>query len=117
MRRKLLAATILGAALLLQATGAASEPAPARLPVTTPKAAYGFGIGDDYQLANYKQMAAYWATLASQSDRMKLVSIGKTTEGRDQLMAIVSTPQNLQNLDKYRAIAKRLSQAESLTDA
>lgn len=117
MRRTLLAATILGAALVLQATGAAGEPAPARLPVTTPTAAYGFGIGDDYQLANYRQMAAYWATLARQSDRMKLVSIGKTTEGRDQLMAIVSTPQNLQNLDKYRAIAQRLSQAEGLSDA
>lgn len=120
MRRKLLAATMLGA-LLIQPPAAAAMAAPTaeapRLPITTPKQAYGFGIGDDYQLANYKQMAAYWAKLASESDRVKLVSIGKTTEGRDQLMAIVSTPENLKNLETYRGIAKRLSQAEDLTDA
>jgi Zinc carboxypeptidase. len=125
MRHKLLAATALGLALLVQGPGTAAlaqtagqtaSAAYPRLPVTTPREAYGFGIGDDYHLANYKQLVAYWNKLATQSERMKLTSIGKTTEGRDQLMAIVSTPENLKNLDRYRDIARRLSQAEGLTD-
>jgi len=122
MHHRLFAATALSLALVAQAPAATAVAQPAaapaaRLPITTPRQAYGFGIGDDYQLANYRQMAAYWTRLAGESDRMKLTSIGKTTEGRDQLMAIVSSPENLKNLDRHREIAKRLSQAEGLTDA
>ena len=58
--------------------------------ITTPKEALGFNIGDDYQVANYTQLDAYWKKLAAESDRMKLVDIGPTAEGRRQYMAIIS---------------------------
>ncbi|HEY7475712.1 MAG TPA: M14 family metallopeptidase, partial [Vicinamibacterales bacterium] len=41
---------------------------------------------------------------------------GKTAEGRDQLMAIVTSPANHQNLAKYKDISRRLALAEGLTD-
>ena len=44
---------------------------------------------------------------------MKLVEIGKSSEGRTQYIAIVSTPENLANLDRYQEIARRLDLAES----
>ena len=84
--------------------------------VTTPKEALGFNLGDDYQVANYTQLEAYWKKLAVESDRMKLVDIGATAEGRRQIMAIVSSPENLRNLDRYKDIARRLALAEGLTD-
>ncbi len=84
--------------------------------VTTPKQALGFNLGDDYQVANYTQLEAYWKKLAAESDRMKLVDIGATAEGRRQYMAIVSSPENLRNLDRYKDIARRLALAEGLTD-
>ena len=84
--------------------------------VTTPKQALGFNLGDDYQVANYTQLEAYWKKLAVESDRMKLVDIGATAEGRRQYMAIVSSPENLRNLDRYKDIARRLALAEGLTD-
>ena len=31
--------------------------------VTSPKQLFGFNLGDDYCLANYKQLTAYWAKL------------------------------------------------------
>ena len=66
--------------------------APAASPVVTPpKEHFGFNIGDDYCLANYKQLQSYWEKLAKESDRIKVVSIGKSEEGRDQLMAIVTS--------------------------
>ena len=52
--------------------------------ITTPKEALGFNLGDDYQVANYTQLEAYWKKLATESDRMKLVDIGPTAEGRRQ---------------------------------
>jgi len=84
--------------------------------VTTPKEHFGFNIGDDYQVANYTQLEEYWKKLAAESDRMKLQSIGLTAEGRPQYMAIISSPDNLKKLDRYRDIARRLALAEGLTD-
>ena len=60
--------------------------------ITTPKQALGFNIGDDYQMASYTQLETYWKKLASESDRMKLVDIGLTAEGRHQWMAVISSP-------------------------
>ena len=48
---------------------------------------------------------------------MKLVTIGKTEEGRNQYMVIVSDPNNLAKLDKYQSISQRMARAEGLTDA
>ena len=84
--------------------------------ITTPKEQFGFNIGDDYQLTNYSQLSGYWQKLAQESDRMRLADIGKTAEGRPQYMAIVSSPENLKSLDRYREISQKLAQAEGLSD-
>src|SRR5580704_7821796 len=94
--------------------GAAAAQSPRKL--TSPKEALGFNLGDDYQVANYTQLEKYWKKLAAESDRMKLVDIGATAEGRRQYMAIVSSPENLRNLDRYKDIARRLALAEGLSD-
>jgi hypothetical protein len=95
-------------------TVAASVPQ-AQAPITPPQAHLGFNFGDDYQLANYRQLADYWRTLDAQSDRLVVREIGKTSEGRPHLMAIVTSPANHRNLEKYRDISKRLALAEGLT--
>src|ERR1043166_1252831 len=84
--------------------------------LTTSKEALGFNIGDDYQLANYTQLTAWWQKLAAESDRMKLVEIGKSEEGRPQWMAILTSPENHKNLARYKDISRRLALAEGLTD-
>ena len=84
--------------------------------ILTPKEHFGFSIGDNYQLANYTQTEAYFRKLAAASDRVKLVEIGKTEEGRTQLMLIVSSPENLKKLERYKEISQKLAHAEGLTD-
>jgi len=84
--------------------------------ITTPKEALGFNLGDDYQVANYSQLDAYWHKLASESDRMKLIDIGPTAENRRQYMAIISAPETIKRLDHYKDISRRLARAEGLTD-
>jgi len=102
-------------ALVVAATLVAS-PALAQRRVTTPKEAVGFDIGDDYRLATYTQLEAWWRKLAQESPRVVLREIGKTAEGRPQLMAIISSPENLKRLPRYQDIARRLALAEGLTD-
>ena len=82
----------------------------------SPKEHFGFNIGDNYRLANYTQTEAYFKKLAAVSDRVKLVDIGKTEEGRSQYMVIVSSPGNIKNLNRYKEISQKLARAENLTD-
>jgi hypothetical protein len=84
--------------------------------ITPPAAEFGANIGDDYFLATYSQLEAYWKRLARESDRIRLVDIGRTEEGRTQWMAVISSPENLRRLDHYRDISRRLALAEGLTD-
>src|SRR5205085_7289648 len=105
----------LAAAVLLSVSLFAEAPRPVAR-ITAPKDALGFNVGDDYSVANYSQLTAYWKKLASESNRMKLVDIGPTAEGRHQYMAIVSSPQNLAKLERYRDISRRLALAEGLTE-
>ena len=81
----------------------------------SPKEYFGFNIGDDYQLANYTQTESYFKKLAA-SDRVKLIDMGQTEEGRHQWMMIVSSPSNIKNLDHYKNIAQRLARAEDIND-
>src|ERR1700730_6790016 len=85
--------------------------------ITTPKEVIGFNMGDDYMMANYTQATAYIKKLATESDRMKLVDLGPTAEGRRQYMVIITSPENLAKLDRYQEIAAKLSHADGLTDA
>jgi hypothetical protein len=85
--------------------------------ITSPKQFFGFNIGDDYQLATYTKFVEYWQKLDKESDRMKVVEIGKTAEGRPQLMAIITSTENFKKLDRYKEISRRLALAEGLTDA
>ncbi|WP_201791930.1 M14 family metallopeptidase [Sphingopyxis witflariensis] len=85
-------------------------------PVPTPKEVLGHDMGEDRYVASYSETATYWKRLAELSDRIRLVDIGPTVEKRRQLMAIVSSPENLALLDKYKDISERLGRAEGLTD-
>jgi hypothetical protein len=82
--------------------------------VTSPKQHFGFNIGDDYCLANYQQLMSYWSKLERESDRLKVVKIGVTEEGRPQLMGIVTSPANHRELARYQEIAGRLALAEGV---
>jgi len=85
--------------------------------IPSPKSHFGFAIGDNYHLATFTQTEAYLKKIASVSPRMKLQSIGKTEEGRNQYMVIVSDPANIKNLAKYKAISQKMARAEGLSES
>ena len=108
---------LLGTGLLALASAATAEPISPRVgAITSPAEAFVQEPGSDYFLANYDAYEAYLKTLARQSDRMKLVDIGKSAEGRTMWVAIVSSPANLAKLDRYQGIARTLAKAEVKTE-
>lgn len=90
----------------------AAAPVASGQKITTPKEFFGHNIGDDYWLPNYTQFTGYWQKIARESQRTKLDTIGLTAEGRPQLSMIVSSPDNMKNLAKYREMSKKLAYAE-----
>ncbi|MHB1191653.1 MAG: M14 family metallopeptidase [Longimicrobiales bacterium] len=94
---------------------AAASPARAQ-DLTTPEAFFGHAIGADYHLPNYTKFEAYWRILDRESPRMVVQEIGRTAEGRAQLMVIVTSPENHARLARYKEISQLLALAEGVSE-
>jgi Zinc carboxypeptidase len=81
-------------------------------PIPTPREHFGFNMGDNYQLTSFTQTEAYFKKLAHASDRAEFTVIGKTEEGRDQFMMIVTSPANHARLQEYKKTSQNLGNAE-----
>jgi hypothetical protein len=84
--------------------------------IPSPKQHFGFSIGENYKLANYVQTEAYFKKIASVSNRVSLVNMGFTEEGRTQYMLVVSSPENLKKIERYKEVAQKLARAEVQSD-
>src|SRR5437773_6540064 len=77
-----------------------------------PQAVIGWEPCADYKLATYEQIEDYFRKLAAAVPaRMKLVEMGRTTEGRTQVMGVISSEQNIRQLDSYKEISRILALA------
>ncbi len=92
-----------------------AAPAVGQNRVTPPEEFFGHEVGADYVLFNYEAMHDYVIRLTNESDRMILDTLGLTEEGRPQFQAIITSPENHRNLDRYREISRRLAKAEGVS--
>lgn len=100
---------ILGLLLIaLCAVGAAAQGVPA------PKDFLGFTPGDDRKLASWSQIVGYFQKLQETSPRVKLESIGKSTLDRPFVYATISSPENLKNIARLRAINDQLADPRTI---
>ncbi len=111
-------ASLGAAAIVLFATAApqAQQRAAAPSRVTSPTDQFGQNIGDDYFLVNYTQYLEYLKKLDAQSERMMVVDIGKTEEGRAEVTAIITSPENHRKLPLIKEANRKLALADGLTD-
>ena len=82
---------------------------PVHAQLMSPEEALGFQVGSDYQVAGWQTVSDYMRHVAANSDRVLLEELGKTTEGNDFLMLLISAPENLENLSHYQQIQRRLA--------
>ena len=104
--------------LLVAAAMPAVLAAPAHLTaqVPTPQSALGFPVGADFELATYEQSLDYFQRLAAASDRVELREVGRTSFGRPWYLALISSAENLRNVERYREIAHALIAACEASD-
>jgi len=84
--------------------------------VPSPESVLGFPVGADFKLATYDESLEYFRRLDAASDRLQLINIGSTSEGRGWYVALISSPENLADIDRYREISRRLAHPTGLTD-
>ena len=89
------------------------RPAASRAPETQ----FGHDIGDDYVLVNYTQYVEYLQRLDRESDRLSVVDIGRTAEGRTEYTAIITSPANQRRLAQLKSGNQRLARAEGVDEA
>jgi zinc carboxypeptidase len=112
---------LVGAALCAAppATAAAQRP---RRPVTqaaapripTPRSMLGFEPGDDRKLADWPALVRYYRALAQASDRVDFRELGKSTLGAPFVALVISSQQNLRQLDRYRRLNAKLADPRTL---
>jgi hypothetical protein len=81
---------------------------------TTPEKFLGFKVGTDRSLADYGQITAYLQKLDQESPRLKVFTIGESTLKKPMIMAVITSEANMERLERYREIARRLRDPRTL---
>jgi hypothetical protein len=95
----------------------AQSAATAGTAIASPETFFGFRMGTDGKLAAWPDIERYFTQVAESSDRVELVSLGKTTEGRNLLGVAISAPENIARLEQIRLDNLRLSDPRTLSSA
>lgn len=85
--------------------------------IPTPKSVIGFQPTDDKTIADWKQITDYFAKLDAASDKVKVQEIGKSTLGKPLIVAFISAPENIKNLEKYKQISQKLADPRKVKDS
>jgi len=118
MKSKTALRTILALlAFVFTAPGLSTGVGTAQSAPPSPEQYFGFQMGADRQLANWDRLLEYYRTLARGSDRIRLVELGQTSEGRPYIALFISSPANLAKLEHYRQLNARLADPRGLSEA
>ena len=110
--RRLLAflSVALIAVVMIGSTAAADE-----AQVTSPADYFGFKPGTSRKLCAWPDIKSYLQLLDKESARVAYQDIGPTVLGERQIMAIVSSEDNIANLEYYKMIQKKLADPRGLS--
>ncbi len=84
--------------------------------VTPPAEFLGRPVGADFELADWNEVSSWFRLLSQQSSRVDVSKVGATTEGRDFLLAVISSESNLARLDEIREQARLISDPRGLSE-
>ncbi len=89
---------------------------PVRTGIPRPKDVLGYHIGMPKKLTNVADQQRYFRELEKATPRVKTMIVGRSEEGRDIMIAFVSSETNITNLEVNRQNMKRLADPRSLSE-
>lgn len=75
----------------------------------SPEKFFGFPMGADRKLIDWNQISDYFLTLDKASERVIVKELGKTTLGKPFLLAIISSADNIKNIERFKTIQQQLA--------
>lgn len=87
----------------------------ARAQIPTPESFLGFRVGQDSMLATWRQIGDYFSRLAAASRRIRVDTLGVTTQHRPFLLVTISDPANLARREQLIAAQQRLADPRTLS--
>ncbi len=84
--------------------------------IESPERFFGFRMGTDRKIARWDRIVEYFWLLDKKSDAIKVVELGKSTEGNPFLLAIITSPENMKNLNKIKEMSYRIAHPKGLSD-
>jgi len=104
-------------ALALIVLGFMAQVAQAQKKITSPQEFFGFGLGSDRKIARWDKIVDYYKLLGTESDKLKVIDMGPSTMGNPFLLVIISSPENLTNLDRLREVNAKISDPRGISEA
>ncbi len=94
--------------------------------VTTPKAFFGYNIGDDFKLTPWqsrtlpgegprKGIIDYDSELQRTSKRVRVFPNGTSEMGKPMVLTVITSPENWAQIEKYKSINKKLADPRQVT--
>ena len=77
--------------------------------IPSPEAVLGFQPGADFRLARWEQIVDYFYKIGSLSQRVHIEEIGRTTEDNPYILAVISDPKVIADLELYQSYQRKLS--------
>jgi len=84
--------------------------------IPSPEEFFGHKMGADLKLVRWDKIVEYFWLLDS-SPCVKVTELGRSTEGNPFLLAIVSSPENIENAEKIKEMSYRIAHPRGLPEA
>ncbi len=76
--------------------------------IPTPEKFFGHQMGAEKKLARWDKIVEYMQLAGNASDRIVVQEVGKSTNGHPFLLMVISSPDNLRDIQRYKDINKKL---------
>lgn len=82
--------------------------------ILSPEDFFCFQMGTDRKLARWDKIVDYFWHLDEVSDRIKVIELGKSTENNPYILAIISSAENLNNIEEIKKMSWSIAHPKNL---
>jgi hypothetical protein len=87
-----------------------------RVMITTPEAFFGYQLGSDKKIARWNKIVEYFYKIEKESPLIKVLDMGPSTEGNPFLLVLITSKNNMKNLESIQEINKKITNPRDLTE-
>lgn len=84
--------------------------------IKSPEEFLGYKVGSDYKIARWDKIVEYFRYLDLNTDNIEVIELGTSTLGNPFIMGVISSEENLENIEYYKKIVKKLADPRITTE-